>query len=69
LNDLNEELLHRLKVSGEAYLSNAVVDGTFALRACVVNFRTVLADVEAVPGIVLRHGEATDRALRPPPLR
>jgi hypothetical protein len=69
LNDLNEELLHRLKVSGEAYLSNAVVDGTFALRACVVNFRTALADVEAVPGIVLRHGEATDRALRPPPLR
>jgi glutamate/tyrosine decarboxylase-like PLP-dependent enzyme len=65
LNDLNEELLHRLKVSGEAYLSNAVVDGTFALRACIVNFRTALADVEAVPGIVLRHGEAADRASRP----
>lgn len=64
LNELNEELLHRLKVSGEAYLSNAVIDGTFALRACIVNFRTSLADVEAVPGIVLRHGEATDRNLR-----
>jgi glutamate/tyrosine decarboxylase-like PLP-dependent enzyme len=65
LNELNEELMHRLKVSGEVYLSNAVIDGTFALRACVVNFRTSLADVEAVPGIVLHHGEATDRALRP----
>ena len=65
LNDLNEELLHRLKGGGEVYLSNAVVDGTFALRACIVNFRTSLADVEAVPGIVLRHGDATDRALRP----
>jgi hypothetical protein len=40
-------------------------DGTFALRACIVNFRTAQADVEAVPGIVLRHGDAADRALRP----
>jgi glutamate/tyrosine decarboxylase-like PLP-dependent enzyme len=65
INDLNEELLHRLKTSGEVYLSNAVIGGTFALRACIVNFRTALADVEAVPGIVLRHGDETDRALRP----
>jgi glutamate/tyrosine decarboxylase-like PLP-dependent enzyme len=65
LNDLNEELLHRLKTSGEIYLSNAVIGGTFALRACIVNFRTALADVEAVPGIVVRHGDAADRALRP----
>jgi glutamate/tyrosine decarboxylase-like PLP-dependent enzyme len=65
LNELNEELLHRLKASGEVYLSNAVIDEVFALRACIVNFRTSLADVEAVPRIVLRHGDATDRALRP----
>jgi glutamate/tyrosine decarboxylase-like PLP-dependent enzyme len=65
LNDLNEELLHRLKTSGEVYLSNAVIGGTFALRACIVNFRTSPPDVEAVPGIVLRHGVAADRALRP----
>jgi aromatic-L-amino-acid decarboxylase len=64
LNELNEELLHRLKGSGEVFLSNAVVRGTFLLRACVVNFRTSLADVEAVPGTVVRHGEEVDRALR-----
>jgi aromatic-L-amino-acid decarboxylase len=63
LNRLNEELLHRLKTSGEVFLSNAVVRGTFLLRACVVNFRTALADVEAVPGIVVRHGAAVDREL------
>jgi len=69
LNALNEELLHRLKAGGEAYLSNAVIDGAFALRACVVNFRTTLADLEAIPGIVVRYGEEADRRLRPPELR
>jgi glutamate/tyrosine decarboxylase-like PLP-dependent enzyme len=64
LNRLNEELLHRLKTSGEVFLSNAVVRGTFLLRACIVNFRTALADVEAVPGVVVRHGAAIDRELR-----
>jgi aromatic-L-amino-acid decarboxylase len=64
LNRLNEELLHRLKTSGEVFLSNAVVRGTFLLRTCIVNFRTTLADVEAVPGIVVRHGQAVDRELR-----
>jgi glutamate/tyrosine decarboxylase-like PLP-dependent enzyme len=64
LNRLNEELLHRLKASGELFLSNAVVRGTFLLRACIVNFRTALGDVEAVPGIVVRHGAAVDRELR-----
>jgi len=64
LNRLNEELLHRLKTSGEVFVSNAVVRGTFLLRACIVNFRTALADVEAVPGIVVRHGATVDRELR-----
>ncbi len=64
LNTLNEELLHRLKASGELFLSNAVVRGRFLLRACIVNFRTTLADVEALPEIVARHGAEVDRALR-----
>jgi len=61
LNDLNDRLLQRLKSSGEAYLSNAVIDGKFLLRACVVNFRTSLEDIEVLPEIVVRHG----RALQP----
>ncbi len=64
LNELNEELLHRLKTGGELFLSNAVVRGTFLLRACIVNFRTTQSDVEAVPGIVVREGDALDRSLR-----
>ena len=46
--------------SGEAYLSNAVVRGKFALRACIVNFRTTQADIEALPPLIVRLGKETD---------
>jgi glutamate/tyrosine decarboxylase-like PLP-dependent enzyme len=69
LNELNRELLIRLQNSGEAYVSNAVIGGTFLLRACIVNFRTSLADVEALPEIVTRIGREADAALRPEPLK
>jgi aromatic-L-amino-acid decarboxylase len=65
LNELNEHLLHRLKTSGEVFLSNAVVRGTFLLRTCVVNFRTTRGDMAALTRIVVRHGDELDRALRP----
>jgi glutamate/tyrosine decarboxylase-like PLP-dependent enzyme len=61
LSRLNERLLERLQASGELYLSNAVIDGAFLLRACIVNFRTTRADVEALPAIVVRHGDALVR--------
>jgi aromatic-L-amino-acid/L-tryptophan decarboxylase len=64
LNQLNTELLTRLQSSGEAYLSNAVIDGKFTLRACIVNFRSSLADIEALPEIVLRIGRDVDAELR-----
>jgi aromatic-L-amino-acid/L-tryptophan decarboxylase len=64
LNQLNTELLTRLQNSGEAYISNAVIDGRFALRACIVNFRTSLADIEALPEIVCRIGREVDAELR-----
>src|ERR1700733_9171271 len=61
---LNCELLTRLQQSGEAYVSNAVVGGKFVLRACIVNFRTAAADIEALPPLVVRLGNEVDRALR-----
>jgi len=56
LNDLNEALLTRLQESGAVYLSNAVIEGAFAMRACIVNFRTSAADVDALPDIAAREG-------------
>ena len=69
LNHLNEELLGRLEQSGELFLSKAVIEGVLALRACVVNFRTSLLDIEAVPEIVRRLGCEVDSAIRPVQLR
>lgn len=65
LNDLNQEILARIERSGEIYLSNAIIQERFALRICVVNFRTSLEDIEAFPEVVMRLGRATDEALRP----
>jgi hypothetical protein len=35
------------------------------LRACIVNFHTQRADVEALPGIVVRLGREADAVMRP----
>jgi glutamate/tyrosine decarboxylase-like PLP-dependent enzyme len=60
LDALNRELLDRLQRGGEAFVSNAVVFGRYVLRACIVNFHTARADVEALPEIVARIGRAVD---------
>jgi glutamate/tyrosine decarboxylase-like PLP-dependent enzyme len=63
LNRLNQEVLTRIEKSGEAFLSNAVIDDKFCLRLCIVNFRTTTADVEALPELVIRHGRQAYRDL------
>jgi aromatic-L-amino-acid/L-tryptophan decarboxylase len=65
LNQLNTELLTRLQNGGEAFVSNAVLDGKFLLRACVVNFRTSLADIQVLPELVIRLGREVDKTMRP----
>lgn len=65
LDALNQELLERIQRSGEAFVSNAVIRDRYVLRACIVNFNTTFADVEALPEIVVRIGRETDRELRP----
>ncbi len=69
LNQLNTELLTRLQNSGEAYISNAVLNGKFLLRACIVNFRTALADIQALPELVVNLGCEVDRLMRPEGLK
>jgi glutamate/tyrosine decarboxylase-like PLP-dependent enzyme len=64
LNDLNCELLTRLQRGGEAYLSNAIIGGKYALRACIVNFRTTLQDVKELLPLVVRLGKDLDGEMR-----
>jgi aromatic-L-amino-acid decarboxylase len=53
-NALNQALLDTIQKSGELFLSNAIIDGKFALRACIVNFRTQPHHIAEIPKIVLR---------------
>lgn len=46
LNQLNERIMALVQKGGRAYVSNATVNGRFALRACITNFRTTKADIE-----------------------
>jgi glutamate/tyrosine decarboxylase-like PLP-dependent enzyme len=66
LQRLNQEILSRAERSGEAFLSGAIVDGRFVLRACIVNFRTSIADVEMLLSLLARLGAGADRELRRP---
>jgi hypothetical protein len=61
LNSLNESLLDVLQRGGDCYPSNAVVNGRYALRACIVNFHTTFDDVRALPEIVVREGRKLSR--------
>jgi len=65
LDTLNRELLDRLQRGGEAFVSNAIVQGRYMLRACIVNFHTTRAHVDALPEIVTRIGRTVDADLRP----
>jgi aromatic-L-amino-acid/L-tryptophan decarboxylase len=56
LNRLNQRLLTAIEKSGEAFISNAVIAGKYALRFCIVNFRTSTGDMEAMPQLIARLG-------------
>jgi glutamate/tyrosine decarboxylase-like PLP-dependent enzyme len=56
LDALNRAVLDRLQRGGEAFVSNAVVRGRYVLRACIVNFHTTRADVDAAVEIAARLG-------------
>jgi len=56
LNKLNEEILNKLQTDGEVFLSNAIVNEKYCLRACIVNFRTSKKDILEIVDIIVRAG-------------
>ena len=46
LDALNERVMLAVQHGGSSYLSNARVHGKFALRGCVLNYRTTKRDME-----------------------
>jgi glutamate/tyrosine decarboxylase-like PLP-dependent enzyme len=69
LNTLNERLMTEIQLDGRAYCSNAILEGRFVLRACIVNFRTEAEDVEATLDVAAELGAKLDAELRPGVLR
>jgi glutamate/tyrosine decarboxylase-like PLP-dependent enzyme len=58
LNALNERILTALQQSGRAYVSNALLDGRYLLRACIVNFRTRSEDLQVLCDAVVEIGRS-----------
>jgi glutamate/tyrosine decarboxylase-like PLP-dependent enzyme len=52
LDDFNTRLMHAIQRGGDAYLSNATVNGKFALRICITNFRTSRADIDTTLEVI-----------------
>ena len=48
LNSINQAVLERLQLGGEAFLSSTSLNGVFWLRACVLNPRTTTEDLRAL---------------------
>ncbi|MBI3719948.1 MAG: aspartate aminotransferase family protein [Sphingobacteriales bacterium] len=63
INQLNETLLNNLQKGGEVFLSNAVINDNYCLRACIVNFRTSKKDIEEMIEIIAREGKKVHQIL------
>lgn len=50
VNALNRNLMVAVQTRGDSYVSNAMIGDAFALRACIVNFRTTEEDLSRLLG-------------------
>jgi aromatic-L-amino-acid/L-tryptophan decarboxylase len=57
IDRLNERLMVAVQRDGRVYCSNAVLNGRFCLRACIVNFRTEAEHLELLLDVAAQHGE------------
>ena len=58
LNELNKELLLQMHEGGVAVTSYTTLNGKYALRACFINHRTRLEDIDILVEEVLRLGKS-----------
>jgi aromatic-L-amino-acid decarboxylase len=65
LDRLNERLMTAIMADGRVYCSNAVIDGRFGLRACIVNFRTEAEHIERLLAVAAELGRQLHAEERP----
>jgi aromatic-L-amino-acid decarboxylase len=58
LNKLNERIVPAVQRGGRAYISNAILRGRFALRACIINFRTTRRDIDVTLDVIREAAQA-----------
>jgi glutamate/tyrosine decarboxylase-like PLP-dependent enzyme len=63
LDELNSRIMNSIQRGGRAYVSNATLNGKFALRACITNFRTTRADIRATLEIIREAGERVEKEM------
>ncbi len=64
LHTLNERLMVAIRRAGHVFPSNAEIGGRYAIRACISNFRTEAAELDALLSDALALGTDLDRSLR-----
>ena len=64
INQVNKTLLDELQVEGELFITHAILGEMFVLRSCIVNFRTQMSDIEAIPGCIISKGEIVSKRLK-----
>ena len=65
MNELFARQLEAIEKSGEAFVSNALIAGKYALRVCIVNFRASTSDIEAMPRLITDLGRQIHAELSP----
>jgi glutamate/tyrosine decarboxylase-like PLP-dependent enzyme len=65
LDTLNERLMFELQLGGSVFPSNAIVGGRFAIRSCIVNYRTEADNMDELVAEAVRIGGDLDAELRP----
>jgi len=58
IDALNRRVAERVQRDGRAFITTTELDGRSVLRACIVNFRTTDADLDALIGAIVTAGEA-----------
>jgi glutamate/tyrosine decarboxylase-like PLP-dependent enzyme len=61
LDALNKALMQAIQAGGETFVTNAILDGRFVLRACILHYATTEDDLAALVATVRRLGGALAR--------